>query len=46
MATDTHTAIEELLEAAFSMLSVLRLYNESHRVKLDSQELRALELGM
>jgi hypothetical protein len=29
-ATDTHAAIEELLEAVFSVESVLMLYNEDH----------------
>jgi hypothetical protein len=45
LATGTLT-IEELLEMAFSMPSVLRLYSESHWEKLVSQELRALELVM
>jgi hypothetical protein len=46
LATDTHSTMEEVLEMAFSMLSVSRLYSESHWEKLDSQELRVLELGM
>jgi hypothetical protein len=33
MAMDVHAAVEELLEAVFSMQSVLRLYNYSLRVK-------------
>jgi hypothetical protein len=28
--TDTHSTIEELLEAVFSLKSVPRLYNEGH----------------
>jgi hypothetical protein len=30
MATDMHAKTEELLEAVFSMWSMLRLYRESH----------------
>jgi hypothetical protein len=33
-ATDTHNTIREMLEAAFSMLFVPRLYSEGHGEKL------------
>jgi hypothetical protein len=41
-ATDTHTSIEELLEAVSSVQSVARLYNE-HQLPLERVLRRKLE---
>jgi ribosome-interacting GTPase 1 len=38
-AMNQHATVEELLEAVFSVQSLLRLYNENHLEKLVSQRL-------